>query len=175
MRPDGTAAYMGSKSQNEVGYGRPPTHTRFKPGMSGNPKGRPRSRKNLAAVFDAASSERVSVTENGKRKTITILEAIMKQVTHKAAAGDQRAQRLYVDLHFRLHPEGKKGYGDIELMRELGAAAADAIEKEKAEQERAEKQRAESEKAGGLPGLFRTVMESCPSLDFESDTGFDRR
>ena len=99
----------------------------------------------------------------------------MKQVTHKAAAGDQRAQRLYVDLHFRLHPEGKKGYGDIELMRELGAAAADAIEKEKAEQERAEKQRAESEKAGGLPGLFRTVMESCPSLDFEPDTGFDRR
>src|SRR5215471_14569739 len=78
---------MEGKNEYEVGHGRPPKHTRFKLGTSGNPKGRPRSRKNLATVFDAASNERVSVTENGKRKTITILEAIMKQVTRKAAAG----------------------------------------------------------------------------------------
>jgi hypothetical protein len=140
-------------TEYEVGHGRQPKDTRFKPGTSGNPKGRPRSRKNLAAVFDAASSERVSVTENGTRKTITIMEVIMKQVTRKAAGGDQRAQRLYMDLYFRLHPEGKQELYGIELMRELGAEAADAIEKEKAEQERAEKQRAESERAGGLPGL----------------------
>jgi hypothetical protein len=162
-------------AEYEVGYGRPPEQTRFKRGTSGNPKGRPRSRKNLATVFDAVSSERVPVTENGKRKTITILEVIMKRVAHEAAAGDQRAQRHFMDLYFRLHPEGKQELYGIELMRELGAAAADAIEKEKAEQERAEKQRAESERAGGLPGLLRTVMESCPSLGFESDTGFDRR
>jgi hypothetical protein len=31
-----------------VGYGRPPKHTRFKPGRSGNPKGRPRGSRNLS-------------------------------------------------------------------------------------------------------------------------------
>jgi len=166
---------MEGKNDYEVGHGRPPKHTRFKLGTSGNPKGRPRSRKNLATVFDAASNERVSVTENGKRKTITILEAIMKQVTRKAAAGDQRAQRLYLDLHFRLHPEGKQGYGDIELMRELAAESKDYFDQKKAEKEKTEKEKAESERAEGLPGLLRTVMESCPSLSFESDTSFDRR
>ena len=166
---------MEGKNDYEVGHGRPPKHTRFKPGISGNPKGRPRSRKNLATVFDAASNERVSVTENGKRKTITILEAIMKQVTRKAAAGDQRAQRLYLDLHFRLHPEGKQGYGDIELMRELGAAAAGYFEQKEAEKERAEKEKAEKERTGGLTDLLRTDMASWPSLGFESETSFDRR
>ena len=125
-------------TEYEVGYERPPKHTRFKPGTSGNPKGRPRFRKNLATVFDAASSERVLVTENGKRKTVTILEVIMKQMAHKAAGGDQRAQRHFMDLYFRLHPEGKQQLYGIELMRELGAAAADAIEKEKAEKEKGE-------------------------------------
>ena len=125
-------------TEYEVGYGRPPTYTRFKPGTSGNPKGRPRSRKNFATVFDAASSERVPVTENGKRKTIIILEAIMMQLAHKAASGDQRSLRHFTDLYFRLHPEGKQELYGIELMRELGAAAADTIEKEKAEKEELE-------------------------------------
>src|SRR5215469_6444555 len=122
---------MEGKNEYEVGHRRPPKHTRFKPGISGNPKGRPRSRKNLATVFDAASNERVSVIENGKRKTITMLEAIMKQVTRKAAGGDQPALRLFVDLHFRLHPEGKEGSGDIELMRELAAETADYFDQKK--------------------------------------------
>jgi len=166
---------MEGKNEYEVGHRRPPKHTRFKPGISGNPKGRPRSRKNLATVFDAMSNERVSVNENGKRKTLTILERIMKQLGRKAAGGDQRAQRLYMDLHFRLHPEGKQGYGDIELMRELAAESKDYFDQKKAEKEKTEKEKAESERAEGLPGLLRTVMESCPSLSFESDTSFDRR
>ena len=97
------------------------------------PKGRPRSRKTFATVFDAASSERVPVTENGKRKKILMSEAIAKQATRKAAGGDLGALRLVVDLWFRLHPKGKQELYGIELMRELGAAAADAIEKEEAE------------------------------------------
>ena len=31
----------------EVGYGRPPKHTRYKPGQSGNPAGTPPARTNL--------------------------------------------------------------------------------------------------------------------------------
>ena len=163
------------KAAYEVGYGRPPKFTRFKPGTSGNPKGRPRVSKNLAAAFESALSERVPVNDNGRRKKIPMSEAIAKQATRKAAGGDLRALRLVVDLWFRLHPKGKQELYGIELMRKLGAAAADCREKEEAEKERSEKERAEKQRTGGLPGLLGTVMESCPSLGFESDIGFDRR
>ena len=163
------------KAAYEVGYGRPPKFTRFKPGTSGNPKGRPRVSKNLAAAFESALSERVPVNDNGRRKKIPTSEAIAKQATRKAAGGDLRALRLVVDLWFRLHPKGKQELYGIELMRKLGAAAADCREKEEAEKERSEKERAEKQRTGGLPGLLGTVMESRPSLGFESDIGFDRR
>jgi len=125
-------------TEYEVGYGRPPKDTRFKPGTSGNPKGRPHVSKNLAAAFESALSERVPVNDNGRRKKIPMSEAIAKQATRKAAGGDLRASRLVIDLWFRLHPEGKQELNGIELVRKLGAAAADAIEKEEAEKEKGE-------------------------------------
>jgi hypothetical protein len=125
-------------NEYEVGYGRPPKHTRFKPGTSGNPKGRPRGAKSLADAFEQALNERVPVNDNGKRKKITMSEAIAKQTMRKAVAGDQRALRLVFDMWFRWHPKGKQELDAVNLMRELGAAAADAIEKEKAEKEERE-------------------------------------
>jgi hypothetical protein len=74
-----------------VGYGKPPSHSRFKPGASGNPNGRPKGSLNLATVLQKALRERVTITENGKRRKITKLEATMKQLTNKAATGDMRA------------------------------------------------------------------------------------
>jgi hypothetical protein len=120
-------------AEYEVGYRRPPKHTQFKRGSSGNPKGRPRRLKNLAAVFETALNERVPVNDNGKRKKITMFEAIAKRAVHKAAAGDQRALRLVIDLWFRLHPEGKQEPSAFELMRSLAHDAQRAIEEAKAE------------------------------------------
>jgi len=75
----------------DVGYGRPPQHSRFKPGQSGNPKGKPKGAKNLATIVNNAIKEKVVVTENGKRKAISKLEAAIKQFVNKAATGDQKA------------------------------------------------------------------------------------
>jgi hypothetical protein len=120
-------------AEYEVGYRRPPKHTRFRRGTSGNPKGRPRVLKNLAVVFETALNERVPVNDNGKRKKITMFEAIAKQAVRKAAGGDQRALRLVIDLWFRLHPEGKQEPSALDLMRSLAKNAARVIEEEKAE------------------------------------------
>jgi translation initiation factor RLI1 len=82
----------------DVGYGRPPQDTRFKKGASGNPKGRPKGSRNVAAVFAKTLREKVVINEHGQRKTITKLEAAVKQFVNKAAGGDLRALQMLVNL-----------------------------------------------------------------------------
>jgi hypothetical protein len=81
-----------------VGYRRPPVGTRFRPGQSGNPRGRPKGARNLSAVVAAALSERVAVNENGRRRRITKLEAAVKQLVNRAASGEARATQLLLAL-----------------------------------------------------------------------------
>src|SRR5260370_31225451 len=78
MPPDNQRDY-------EVGYRKPPGHTRFKKGQSGNPKGRPAGAKNLSTLLSEALNEPVVVTENGGQRQITKRAAIIKQPTHQAA------------------------------------------------------------------------------------------
>jgi hypothetical protein len=85
-------------SAKPVGYGNPPEATRFKKGQSGNPKGRRKGSLNVATVFAQTLREKVVVNENGQRKTITKLEAAIKQFVNKAASGDLRALQLLVNL-----------------------------------------------------------------------------
>jgi Family of unknown function (DUF5681) len=77
----------------EIGYGKPPKHTQFSKGRSGNPKGRPKGSQNLATIVAKTGRERVNVTTNGRTRSITKLEASVTQLANKAAAGDHRAIR----------------------------------------------------------------------------------
>lgn len=81
-----------------VGYGKPPEATRFKPGQSGNPRGRPQGSLNVATVLARTLREQLVVTEDGRRKRISKLEAAVKQLTNKAATGDARAIHLLLGL-----------------------------------------------------------------------------
>jgi Family of unknown function (DUF5681) len=85
-------------STYEIGFGKPPKHTRFRKGLSGNPKGRPKGRRNLATVLERTLQERVVINENGVRRTVTKLEAAVKQLVNKAAAGDLAALRQLTAL-----------------------------------------------------------------------------
>ena len=80
-------------AQYEVGFGKPPKHTRFRKGSSGNPRGRPKGKRNLATVLEKTLKEKVVINENGVRKTVTKLEAAVKQLVNKAASGDLVAMR----------------------------------------------------------------------------------
>lgn len=78
----------------DVGYGRPPRHSRFESGQSGNPRGRPKGSANLATYLAKALSEKVVVKEGGRRRTITKAEAIAKQLVNKAAGADLNATKM---------------------------------------------------------------------------------
>ena len=84
------------KRDYEVGRGKPPVHTRFKKGQSGNPRG-PRP-KNLPALLIEALNEPVTATIDGERREITKREAIVTQLVNKSAAADLRATKMLVDM-----------------------------------------------------------------------------
>ncbi|SFN24879.1 hypothetical protein SAMN05216386_0114 [Nitrosospira briensis] len=92
---------MSDKNPNdnayEIGYKRPPQSTRFKPGRSGNPKGRQKGSRNFATVLEAELNTRISVTENGVRKTISKREATAKHLVNKAATGLLPAVKLLLE------------------------------------------------------------------------------
>ena len=82
----------------EAGYGKPPRHTRFKKGQSGNPRGRPKGSKNLTTLLTEALNEPVIVAENGGRRKITMRQAIIKQLVNRSATADWRAIKILLDL-----------------------------------------------------------------------------
>ena len=81
----------------EVGYGKPPRHTRFAKGQSGNPRGRPRGAKNFTTLLEEALNEPVTVTENGGRRKVSKLQAIVTQLVNRSATADFRAIKILLD------------------------------------------------------------------------------
>ena len=85
-----------TERQYAANYRKPPVHTRFKKGQSGNPRGRPA--KNLAALLAAALNEKMTVTENGKRRQATKREAVIAQLVKKSASAALRATKMLIDM-----------------------------------------------------------------------------
>src|ERR1700686_1150872 len=82
----------------EVGFGKPPTGPQFRKGQSGNPKGRPKGKPNMATVINRALQAKVIINENGRRREVTKYEAGMIQLANKAASGDLPALKMVVML-----------------------------------------------------------------------------
>jgi hypothetical protein len=80
----------------KVGRGKPPLHTRFKKGQSGNPRG-PRP-KNLPALLVAALNEPVEFTANGQSRRMTKREAVVAQLVDKSTGADLRATKMLIDM-----------------------------------------------------------------------------
>jgi hypothetical protein len=80
-----------SLTTNSVGYKRPPMHSRFKPGQSGNPSGRAKGSQNLKTLFNKILKEQVSLREGSDIKKVTKAEAIMRGLIIGALKGDSRS------------------------------------------------------------------------------------
>ena len=94
------------RKTHRVGYGTPPLKTRFQPGQSGNPKGRPKGAKNItrslgetpiADMFIKEANRKITITESGKQKTISVLQATIRSVSVSALKGNIRSQKLMFD------------------------------------------------------------------------------
>jgi Family of unknown function (DUF5681) len=77
--------------ESAVGYGRPPIHTRFKSGRSGNPEGRPRNSRNLRTIIQDALTTKIVLRQGQGKRSITKLEGIVLRQVESALKGDDKA------------------------------------------------------------------------------------
>jgi hypothetical protein len=82
----------------EVGYCKPPKHTRFKAGQSGNPRGRPRGARNLRTAIREALQEKVAIRESGRTRRRSKMDAIIQVALNKALKGDPKGLAAIVQL-----------------------------------------------------------------------------
>jgi hypothetical protein len=107
----------------EVGYAKPPKHSRFKPGQSGNPRGRPRGSKNYSVLLEEELNQTVVINENGRRRKISKRAAIIKHMVNKTLSGDTRMLQIMLEELRQTRAEPEAGFNlqeaDYELIRHL--------------------------------------------------------
>ena len=82
----------------EIGYGKPPQHTRFKPGQSGHPSGRPRAQRNFRTAVREALKEKITIREGDRIRTVSKLDGIIQVTFNKALKGDPRGLVAFLQL-----------------------------------------------------------------------------
>jgi len=91
---------MSKRSDRDlVGYGNPPKHSRWKPGQSGNPKGRPRGsgRRQMGKIMTKVLGEKVEVTIAGSARWVSQGELAVRGVLKAAIKGNPSAYRAVMD------------------------------------------------------------------------------
>ena len=105
------------KQNSAVGYGRPPVNRQFKPGQSGNPRGRPKGSKNLLTIFAEAMSRPVTVRDKkGKIRRLSKLELMVEVMVNKALAGDPKAFAMVVQFADKFEEFKKQTLNHRELV-----------------------------------------------------------
>ena len=94
------------KKNYEVGHSKPPKASQFKPGVSGNPRGRPKGSKNklrgnekkLNDHILKAANTKMRITQNGEETTMTAAQAASQMLSLKSAKGDIASTKLFFAL-----------------------------------------------------------------------------
>jgi hypothetical protein len=101
---ENAAADNRSEPEYKVGYCNPPRHTQFKPGVSGNPKGRPPGRPNFKTMVERAAYLKVPVRQGQETQSMPLFQAVLFGVGLKGARGDHRCATVFFN-EVRIQPD----------------------------------------------------------------------
>lgn len=93
----------GNRNGYTVGYGKPPTHTQFRPGQSGYPAGRRKGVRNLKTDVKRTLATPVKVKEGGRTRKKSTQEAALMVLREKALNGNARALDRFLELAVRFN------------------------------------------------------------------------
>jgi hypothetical protein len=96
-KPPGRSGAGAEDKDERVGYRRPPKATRFQPGISGNPKGRPKGVPNKATILERMMAMRVPVRIGDREAVASLPEALWCMVAEKALNGDLKAATVLLE------------------------------------------------------------------------------
>ena len=101
-KPSPKKRARGDADENDVGYGRPPRDHQFKPGKSGNPKGRPKGTKSEETILRELLQQKISLNERGKARRITIHEGIFRRIIEDCLKGNTKSAAFILNRHHAL-------------------------------------------------------------------------
>jgi len=109
------------KPDYEVGYGKPPMHTRFQKGQSGNPKGRKKGSKNLNTLVLELLDERIAVNTPEGRRHVSRVEVLLRKLMELASKGNARAidQMLRHYANAQASPATGSGVTEAEAVQDI--------------------------------------------------------
>jgi Family of unknown function (DUF5681) len=134
-----------------VGYGKPPAASRFTPGQSGNPKGRPKGARNkrpgpheerLKEIILEEAYRGVKMNDGKRQITVPLLKAVVRSLGVNAARGQLRSQQAFTKLVFETERDRKaqadqtleaaiqykfKWEGELERRKRLGVKGREPL------------------------------------------------
>jgi hypothetical protein len=109
----------GPRVSRKTGYGRPPIEHQFKPGQTGNPRGRLKGKKNEATILHELLNRKITVREAGKPRKITVLEAILLRFTEDALKGNTKTAAFLFNRYESQTPNASDDSSLTEEDREI--------------------------------------------------------
>ena len=155
----------------EVGRNKPPKHTRFPPGVSGNPGGRKKGSRNFKTILHDFTQSEITVTEQGVQRQVTVLEALLLRQVQDGLRGDLRASNSVLDRMER-HLAGEEA-PDEDLTAEDSDLLARGLERQAARLQTrpvqyGDKDLDEPEEADGSGQTCKTG-QTCGSAEADAD------
>src|SRR5215813_9830281 len=131
--PPGTTKKKISSASNDkpiysIGYGKPPEHTRFKPGHSGTPRGRPQRRRDVRSVIEEILRQPIKVRAGDKTQVVTKLDGVFLSIVNGAIKGDTKMQRILISLLRGMGMVGSEGAPNFRDLWDLTILTDEEVE-----------------------------------------------